>query len=239
MVWVRSVWFEERAVKVAQAAVSETEPHLPASSSLQRESGWGSPLARGRSDEPGSRGPGHLIITFSSETYYTGAAEMFGGFVFASLILGSLVASFSSCAVTTLPERSSGSQSEEFSSNARPEDLAGVWEGGSACRLGRYSSNCRGIRNIAFTFVALKGSRAAGFYRCATGTVSCRNRLETGSIARTDMNGKRLWLRVMLGDGSSCLFTSILGHDKLAGGYECLQGAALVEQGRWWAERSY
>jgi hypothetical protein len=118
--------------------------------------------------------------------------------------------------------------------------LAGVWEGGSACRLDRLqSNNCHGIRNIAFTFVALEGSRAVGFYRCATGTVSYRNRLETGAIARTDMNGKRLWLRVMLGDGSSCLFTSILGHDKLAGGYECLQGAALVEQGRWWAERSY
>jgi len=45
---------KQRAVKVAQAAASETEPHCLASSSLQRESGRGSPLARGRSDEPRS-----------------------------------------------------------------------------------------------------------------------------------------------------------------------------------------
>jgi hypothetical protein len=165
---------------------------------------------------------------------------MFGGFVLSSIILGLGVVVFSGCAVTTLPERSSGSLSEESPPDARVgRGLTGVWEGGSACRPGRYSSNCYGIRNIAFTFAVLEGSSAAGFYRCATGTVSCRNRLETGPIVRTDWKGKRLWLRVMLGDGSSCLFTSILGHDKLAGGYECLQGAALVEQGRWWAERSY
>ena len=73
----------------------------------------------------------------------------------------------------------------------------------------------------------------------AAGTVSCRNRLETGAIARIDINGRRLWLRVMLGDGSSCLFTSLLAHGRLRGGYECLQGAGLVEQGSWWVERSY
>jgi hypothetical protein len=165
---------------------------------------------------------------------------MFGGFVIPFVFFGLLVAVFSGCAAATQPERASGNRSEESRPNVRPaDDLAGVWEGGSACRLGRYSSSCYGIRNIAFTFAALDGSSAAGFYRCATGTVSCRNRLETGPIVRTDWKGKRLWLRVMLGDGSSCLFTSIFGHDKLAGGYECLQGAALVEQGRWWAERSY
>jgi hypothetical protein len=241
MVWVRSVWFEERAVKFAQAAVSETEPHHPASPSLQRESRWGSPLARGRSDEPGSRGPGHLIITFSPRgiPVLWCLLKCFG--VFPSLVFVALVAAFSGCAAETLSERpSSSSRSEQSPSNARfGHDLTGVWEGGSACRLGRYSSNCRGTRNIAFTFVTEEGSSAAGFYRCATGTVSCRNQLETGSIARTDWKGERLWLRVMLGDGSSCLFTSILGPDKLAGGYECLQGASLVEQGRWWAERSY
>lgn len=166
---------------------------------------------------------------------------MFGGFVIPSVVLGLLAAAVSGCAAATLPQRASSSRgSEEPPADARfGYHLTGVWESGSACRLGRYSSNCRGIRNIGFTFVAFEGSSAAGFYRCATGTVSCRNRLEAGAIARTDVNGKRLWLRVMLGDGSSCLFTSIFGHDKLAGGYECLQGAALVEQGRWWAERSY
>jgi hypothetical protein len=43
----------------------------------------------------------------------------------------------------------------------------------------------------------------------------------------------------MLRDGSSCLFTSRLPRARLGGGYECLQGAALIEQGSWWVERSY
>jgi hypothetical protein len=79
----------------------------------------------------------------------------------------------------------------------------------------------------------------AGFYSCTTGTVRCRNRLENGAIPYIEINGRRLWLRVMLADGSSCLFTSRYGRGKMAGGYECLQGAGLVEQGQWWIERSY
>jgi hypothetical protein len=93
--------------------------------------------------------------------------------------------------------------------------------------------------NITFTFVPAVRSKITGFYRCETGTVGCRNRLESGAIAYAEMNGKRLWLRVMLGDGSSCLFTSKPERDRMAGGYECLQGAAVVEEGWWWIERSY
>ena len=78
-----------------------------------------------------------------------------------------------------------------------------------------------------------------GFYSSEAGTVGCRDRLENGAIATVEMNGKRLWFRVMLSDGSSCLFTSKLERDRMAGGYECLQGAALVEEGWWWIERSY
>ncbi len=117
--------------------------------------------------------------------------------------------------------------------------MTGVWQGGSVCYVGRYGMSCRGFRNISFTFVPPHNSKKAGFYRCAAGTVSCRNRLERGAIARIDMKGRRLWLRVMLGDGSSCLFTSMFKPDRMVGGYECLAGAALVEQGRWWVERIY
>jgi hypothetical protein len=64
---------------------------------------------------------------------------------------------------------------------------------------------------------------------------SAGNRLDCA----IDINGRRLWLRVMLRDGSSCLFTSRLARSRLGGGYECLQGAGLIEQGSWWVERSY
>jgi hypothetical protein len=155
-----------------------------------------------------------------------------GGSVFPSLILGLLVA-FSGCAVAPLPERSSGSQSEESLPKSRfGNDLTGVWEGASACRLGRYSSNCQGIRNIAFTFGVLEGSRAAGFYRCATGTVSCRNRLETGPIVRTDWKGKRLWLRVMLGDGSSCLYSDTTSSRAVTSAFRVLSSSNRAAGGQ-------
>src|SRR6266446_6949609 len=140
---------------------------------------------------------------------------------------------------TAINPKSSPSELSEGSSDSSLNDLIGVWKGGSLCRSGRIGTSCRGAVNIAFTLFRAVRSKMTGFYSCETGTVRCRNGLESGEIATIEMNGKRLWLRVILGDGSSCLFTSRFGRDRMAGGYECLQGAAIVEQGHWWIERSY
>ena len=155
-----------------------------------------------------------------------------------SLVLTLIAASWG-CVTAISPERSPDELSERSAEPLSLEDLIGVWKGGSLCYMGRIGTSCRGTVNIAFTFVPAVRSKMTGFYRCETGTVGCRNRLENGAIARVDMNGKRLWLRVMLGDGSSCLFTSKPERDRMAGGYECLQGGAVVEEGWWWIERSY
>jgi len=165
---------------------------------------------------------------------------MLGTLLIPSVVLAVFIAADLGCTTVGAPERVAADTTEESGSAAQPEgSLTGVWEGGSVCRGGRWGFSCRGIRNIAFTILPLNPTKTKGFYRCATGTVSCRNRLETGAIARIDLDGRRLWLRVMLGDGSSCLYTSLLAHGRLRGGYECLQGAGLVEQGSWWVERSY
>jgi hypothetical protein len=152
-----------------------------------------------------------------------------------------LIAASGGCTAAINPESSSAELSERSSESSSLNDLIGVWKGGSLCRWGRIGTGigCRGAVNITFTLFPAVRSKMTGFYSCENGTVGCRNRLENGTIATVEMNGKRLWLRVMLGDGSSCLFTSRFGHDRMAGGYECLQGAGLVERGRWWIERSY
>ena len=155
-----------------------------------------------------------------------------------SLLLMLIAASWS-CTTAIAPERSPTELSEGSGEYSSLDDLIGVWKGGSLCRWSRIGTSCRGVVNIAFTLFPATRSKMTGFYSCETGTVGCRNRLENGAIANIEMNGKRLWLRVMLGDGSSCLFTSRSGRDRMAGGYECLQGAGLVEQGRWCIERSY
>jgi hypothetical protein len=163
---------------------------------------------------------------------------MVGRLEILSLLL-TLIAAGWGCTTAITPEISPGELSEGSSEPSSPDDLIGVWKGGSVCRWGRIGTSCRGAVNIAFTLFPAAQSKMTGFYSCETGTVRCRNRLENGAIANIEINGKRLWFRVMLGDGSSCLFTSRFGRGSMAGGYECLQGAGLVEQGRWWIQRSY
>jgi hypothetical protein len=156
-----------------------------------------------------------------------------------SLVL-TLVATSCGCTTTTVnPESSPIELSEGPPESSSLDDLIGVWKGGSLCRWRRIGTSCRGAVNIAFTLFPVARSKIKGFYSCEVGAAGCRYGLENGPIATVSMNGRRLWLRVMLGDGSSCLFTSRFGRDRMAGGYECLQGAGLVEQGRWWIERSY
>jgi hypothetical protein len=152
-----------------------------------------------------------------------------------SLVLTLIAASWS-CTTAINPESSPSELSKRLSESPSLDDLIGVWKGG---RSGRIGTSCSGAVDIAFTLFPAVRSKMTGFYSCETGTVGCRNRLENGAIATIEMNGRRLWLRVMLDDGSSCLFTSRFARDRMAGGYECLQGAAIVEQGRWWIERSY
>ena len=154
------------------------------------------------------------------------------------LLLALITASWG-CTAAIMPESSPSELSEESYESSSLDDLIGVWRGGSICRWSRIGTSCRGAVNIAFTLFRGVGSKVRGFYSCTTGTVRCRNRLENGAIGSIAINGKRLWLRVMLADGSSCLFTSRYGRGRMAGGYECLQGAGLVEQGQWWIERSY
>jgi hypothetical protein len=163
---------------------------------------------------------------------------MVGRLEILSLVLTLIAASWG-CTAAINPENSSAELSERASESSSLDDLTGVWKGGSLCRWSRVDTSCRGGVNITFTLFPAVRSKMTGSYSCENGIVGCRNRLESGTIATVEMNGKRLWLRVMLGDGSSCLFTSRFGRDKMAGGYECLQGAGLVEQGRWWIERSY
>ena len=163
---------------------------------------------------------------------------MVGRLVILALLLTLIAASWG-CTTATIPETSPGEMSERLSESSSLDDLTGVWKGGSICRWSRIGTSCRGAVNIAFTLFPALRSKMRGFYSCTTGTVCCRSRLENGAIGSVEINGKRLWLRVMLGDGSSCLFTSRFRRDKMAGGYECLQGAGLVEQGQWWIERIY
>lgn len=118
--------------------------------------------------------------------------------------------------------------------------VTGVWHGTSTafCPFFVLPGRCAAVQNIKFTMFQ-RGSKITGFYRCATGTAVCLNLNETGVIKSGKITGPRIFFRVMMPDGSSCIFTAVPAGERMRGGYSCYQGGGLLEQGKWDASRSY
>jgi hypothetical protein len=133
---------------------------------------------------------------------------------------------------------------EVFSGGSRripSSDVTGLWEGTAVNGCGFLQmerTRCHGVVNIALT-INQQGSTVGGSYKCGMGTMMCRKLNDTGVIAYGAVREGSLSLRVTLPDGSSCIFQSKRSGDRMAGGYICLQGAAIVEQGQWQVERIY
>jgi hypothetical protein len=128
-------------------------------------------------------------------------------------------------------------------SAAKPSEnrLSGVWQGTSISTSiedpsdpGRLSA----MQKITLTMFQ-DGEMVSGFYRCAYGNQVCRHMNETGVIRNGRVRHNRLSMRVMLEDGSMCFFTGVPQGDRFNGGYECLQGGGIIEQGHFETERTY
>ena len=119
--------------------------------------------------------------------------------------------------------------------------MAGLWEGTaiSGCdSMQAERTRCHAVVNIALTMTQ-QGSIIKGSYRCRTGTMMCRKLNDTGEIAYGRADRGNLSLRVILSDGSSCIFRSERSRDRMAGSYICFQGGAIMERGQWEVERIY
>jgi hypothetical protein len=119
--------------------------------------------------------------------------------------------------------------------------VSGVWEGvsvsnceGDPADLGR----CHAEQKITLTMFQA-GDEVTGFYKCAYGSQVCRHMLESGTIRAGKIKRTRLMMRVMHEDGSMCFFTGRPADNKFSGGYECLQGGGIVEQGVFQTRRKY
>ena len=63
---------------------------------------------------------------------------------------------------------------------------------------------------------------------------------ETGRIVEApESSSTRLWLRVIMRDHSTCLFTSNLRREEMAGSYLCFREGISFERGRWAVRRIY
>jgi hypothetical protein len=139
------------------------------------------------------------------------------------------------------PRFGSGALTAQSESPAM-QAVTGHWEGvTSADCIGDTTANpgrCHAMQNITLTMLQ-QGDEITGYYTCAFGNQVCRNLNESGVIRRGVMTGRRLLMRVMLGDGSMCFFTGMPMGGVMEGRYSCLQGGGIVERGAFRTERSY
>jgi hypothetical protein len=122
--------------------------------------------------------------------------------------------------------------------------FTGLWEGTSTsgCMpLQPEARRCDAVVKITLQMFQ-KGSTLTGHYTCQTGTMVCRDSNSSGTIADGKVREGSVGMRVMMPDGSSCLFNGRPSQDKqrkLTGTYFCMQGGGYIEQGRFQVERSY
>jgi len=123
--------------------------------------------------------------------------------------------------------------------------FTGLWEGTSTATcmpLQPDITRCNAVQKITLQMFQ-QGSKLTGHYGCTFGNMVCRDSNTTGTIAEGKVRGNGVGLRVMLPDGSSCLFngrpSQSNAQNQLTGSYFCMQGGGYIEQGRFQVERNY
>ncbi|HKD66381.1 MAG TPA: hypothetical protein VKB84_06035 [Candidatus Binataceae bacterium] len=120
-------------------------------------------------------------------------------------------------------------------------DVTGTWQGSTVTSCGVIlfdKGRCGAVQRITLTLFQ-EGADVNGTYRCVFGTMVCRNMNDGGRVVSSSVMGSLARLRVMLPDGSSCLFDGHFNADSAGGNFFCYQGAGLVEQGEWKVARLY
>jgi hypothetical protein len=135
-----------------------------------------------------------------------------------------------------------GAQTALVNESVAPKGgVAGLWEGTSTASclpLQPDAHRCNAVVKITLR-IFQKGRDLSGDYTCGMGTTDCRNTDTTGVIADGALHGEGIGLRIMLPDGSSCLFNGRPSQNSMTGSYFCMQGGGYVEQGRFQVQRSY
>jgi predicted lipoprotein len=161
------------------------------------------------------------------------------------LLVTALVMAISGCAATQNPPPpinvapQAAIASDEAAGPER--GVSGVWEGVSVSNCEDDPADfgrCHAEQKITLTMFQ-SDNTVTGFYHCAYGNQVCRHMLETGTIRAGKFEHTRLMMRVMHEDGSMCFFTGRPANNEFSGGYECLQGGGIIEQGVFQTRRNY
>lgn len=129
--------------------------------------------------------------------------------------------------------------------------FTGLWDGAttSICLpMQPDSSRCNAVVKITLQ-IFQQGSSLTGHYTCAYGNMVCRDSNTSGTIADGNVRDGNVSMRVMMPDGSSCIYNgrpsqqnsqnNKLAQNQLTGSYFCMQGGGYIEQGRFQIQRSY
>ncbi|HVA40907.1 MAG TPA: hypothetical protein VNF49_09595 [Candidatus Binataceae bacterium] len=171
----------------------------------------------------------------------------------AALLIGALLAAcVQGCASTKAANELTFSTAPGSAAAAAPSETparsgkrgagaVGVWEGTTLVTNCPVSlpSRCNAQQRVSLTVLEGDNSKLAGYYKCAYGNMTCYNLNDSGKIIDGSLRGSRLTLRVMMPDGTSCVFTGSVAADAVVGGYSCYTGGSLLEQGSWRAKHLY
>ena len=119
---------------------------------------------------------------------------------------------------------------------------AGVWQGTTLATCAAFAhlpSRCNAEQKVTITLLQGSGGKFTGRYTCGYGNMDCYDANYTGKVVEASMDRARLSVRVIMPDGTSCIYTGINVNQTINGGYTCYQGGGLIEQGSWQAHRSY
>jgi hypothetical protein len=152
-------------------------------------------------------------------------------------------ASSSPAAVVSAGAAPSAQQSGAQEAGAQTAaEFTGVWQGTTlaSCSVDLpLQSRCNAQQNVTITLLQEQDSKFSGKYQCSYGNMDCYHANETGKVIGVTMAGRRINIRVLMPDGTSCIFTGRNIHQTIDGGYTCYQGGARIEQGVWRSRRSY
>src|SRR5690242_12511828 len=120
--------------------------------------------------------------------------------------------------------------------------ISGVWQGTTLATCAAFAhlpSRCNAEQKVTITLLQGQNAKFSGRYTCAYGNMDCYDANYTGKVIEAGVVGKRMNIRVMIPDATSCIFTGMNVNQTVNGGYTCYQGGGLIEQGSWQARRSY
>ncbi len=125
-------------------------------------------------------------------------------------------------------------------SAASAPTTAAVWEGTTQASCDPFTRPGRcNARNRITLSLFQKGDKITGTYSCATGNIVCFNGNDTGKIVAGQLIDTQLrMLRIQMSDGTGCIYNGTLSEANGQGGYQCMAGGSILEQGSWRVARA-